>query len=353
MPPAESRASPQDPAGGSGGDAHIRLNMLRLGVRRRAWSPTAAIRFVGADAAPSTAGGLDEEGQAAPGKQPRWLKTKRRGRASSRDYARRGMRKAILAQYAQRHQELERAAEKSGLGWQLKAVALVERTEVIFPDLEPWQEAYQELEEELDCYTGWDVPDEANENAKPGEDFEMPPIRNEAGEPFAFAPRTTDADHANDRRSMERALARPLYLALKREGASGYSLPEAALDDGERLGQASERAVALATRACPRLFHFKRQPLGFFPRALPTDQAHEHGRFGDKLFVYPALVIDMYETFEVSGDEKDLRGVAPRDSSGVVDFAWLTQSELVSELEDRELAEYIGHLTSSPFEKDT
>ena len=139
--------------------------------------------------------------------------TPKRGRSRKRDYARMHARRDIVRKYAELHEEYSQEAAKAGLGWEMCAMALVERPPVITEDVPDWESEFQELQEEMEYYEKYEWP----EGIGPPHPSPSSP-EDDGGAMVDFAPRTTAADESQDVRSMERSLPKSLYLVLQGQG---------------------------------------------------------------------------------------------------------------------------------------
>lgn len=101
------------------------------------------------------------------------------------------------------------------------------------------------------------------------------------------------------------------------------------------LGVAAERAITEATNRIPRLFYFRRQPIGHLFRPYDAEEQSRTKRYGQKVFFYNALVVDCFES--IWADEPVLLN-AP-----LTEFGWFTKAE-VTERCDEELAQYAAQL---------
>lgn len=106
------------------------------------------------------------------------------------------------------------------------------------------------------------------------------------------------------------------------------------------LGAAAERAVNLHASQMPRLFYFRKQPIGHLWRVVPSfvifdstlystlrcqydeQTQSEKKRFGSKTYFFSAVVIDAYES--IFDEEK------PAALSPFTELNWLTKSEVCS-----------------------
>ena len=107
------------------------------------------------------------------------------------------------------------------------------------------------------------------------------------------------------------------------------------------LGVAAERAVAAAVEECPRLFHFRKQPIGHVYRAYSNAQRKATGCYGAKIFFFSAAVINPYETLFAEPPE----ALKPMGGAGA-DFGWWTKGEVCEQAADQHLKDYFGHLLS-------
>ena len=241
------------------------------------------------------------------------------------------MRRNIVKGFEAQNAEHEAAAAAAGLGWEVAAAAVIERTPVVTPELADWEKDWMELEESLEYYKLHDWPKGIGPSP-PDETVEEQSI------PFEFAPRETAADAANDLSSLDRRLPDSLYLTLKT--GSSWGFPEVPLREAEMLGPAAERAVGEALRPLPlRLFHFGKQPIGHLWRPFDAETQKKRQLYGSKVYFFSALVIDPYEAiFADDGREAKVEPLAPHTA-----VAWHTKDELSQALGGG-VGEYVGHL---------
>jgi large subunit ribosomal protein L46 len=131
---------------------------------------------------------------------------------------------------------------------------------------------------------------------------------------FVPAPRTTAADAANDRTSLNRKLDDKLYLITKAAGVDGeWRMPQAAYDESEStLRAAAERCLAEFVSPETEV-HF----VGNFPVMCETTEfaSESDGVVGSKRFYFRAALISMSADVELPADK-------------FTEHAWVTKSEL-------------------------
>lgn len=278
-----------------------------------------------------------------------------RRKPRNRSYSRNFLRQEIIQGFATQNAEHEAKAAELNLGWQLRAATIVERYPVVMPDEPDWARDYRELAEYLEYFDHHDWPEGLGPlhpdktDVSKEKDLEIP---------FELASRTTAADAANDTTSLERALTHSLYLCLEHPGGggggtgtglSGMGLPEVALNEGEMLGMAAERAIEACVADLPALFHFRRQPFGHVVTAFDESSAEatEHGLYGAKTFLYSAAVVNPYPThIFAEGGEKRAAALPPFQRK----VQWLTKAELCTALAPP-VGRYLEHLlyAETPF----
>jgi len=104
------------------------------------------------------------------------------------------------------------------------------------------------------------------------------------------------------------------------------------------LGVASERAVESAVENVPRLFHFRKQPVGHIWQPYDDAERAATGCYGAKTYFFSAVVINPYETIFASPPSQ----VSPK--GGFADFGWLRKEEVCEKVSDKHLSDYLGHL---------
>ncbi|BFZ53411.1 hypothetical protein PYCC9005_000434 [Savitreella phatthalungensis] len=132
-------------------------------------------------------------------------------------------------------------------------------------------------------------------------------------------PRTTEADRANDRTSLDRQLHRTLYMLVDRaadgrevrEEESGWRFPQTHLGVGETLHGGAERAVGMTCGKDLKYWMVARHPVGHHAYEYATPRADHPGA---KVFWLKARAL--------AGKP------VPAKQAGVNAVAWLTREEI-------------------------
>lgn len=126
--------------------------------------------------------------------------------------------------------------------------------------------------------------------------------------------RSTEADKANDTKSLDRALKQTLYLVVKKSGdeINPWQFPQGPVDSNEYLHEAAERTLKQECGVDMDTWFVGRQPIGLYKQAATKGKEDS----GVKTFFMKAR---MY-----AGQVKP--------SKDIVDFAWLTKDELSTTL---------------------
>ncbi|KAJ8600999.1 hypothetical protein CTAYLR_010079 [Chrysophaeum taylorii] len=230
----------------------------------------------------------------------------------------RARRRRVLSDLALRRDTLEATASKSGRTIGLKASVVIERTPVLMPDPEPWEEAMWRLQEELAEHDGWDYPEEIAE-----------PMRFKGPEdlPFELASRTTQADIDDDRRSIERSLVKSLFLVVKTP--DGWRFPEAVVEESDNLHQAASRAISRTCGDNLYTYIMGNAPIGVWFQNPAAGKGDLYRQFFMK-----AIIVDPYNTGTV-------RLV---DTKVTSDFAWIHKGEFPDYIADQDHALFLDHL---------
>jgi len=111
--------------------------------------------------------------------------------------------------------------------------AVIQRCPVITPDKNPFEEAHEEYADNIYREKTRPFPEAALQQ------FNLNLVKED--EFVLFAPRVTEADKLNDRKSLERALQRTLYLIVHQDGI--WKFPTNSVEDQELLPSAGDRLV--------------------------------------------------------------------------------------------------------------
>eukprot|EP00981_Chlorochromonas_danica_P013884 scaffold7012_cov166-Ochromonas_danica.AAC.8 len=219
----------------------------------------------------------------------------------------RGRRPVLLEQEA-RNAQLEEKALKENLPWRIVGSVVLHRYPVITPDLEQWEIDFENLKNKKQEMHG-----ETHEDVL-------------LSLPFEPAPRVTEADKTDNRRSVERKLQESLFLVVKRNRENySWQFPQGKWLEGETLRQTSERVLK---RAIGEVSYY---PIGNFPVGhylyeYPEEMKQQRKAFGAKIF--------FHRIGYTSGDDFKF------ETRLYKDYVWVTRSEL-GEYFDEETAKYM------------
>lgn len=136
---------------------------------------------------------------------------------------------------------------------------------------------------------------------------------------FQVAPRITEADKKNDKKSTKRKLDQGLVLLLEQQiGNKKYFLfPQGAVNAGETLRDTAERVIKEKCGPAMSVQVYGNCPVGFYKYKYPSEQ--RTNAVGAKIFFYRAVL-----------------NTVPELKPDVTTFEWLTKEEM----QDRLPAEY-------------
>lgn len=236
----------------------------------------------------------------------------------------RHLRRQVLGDLSLRRDSLfaEASAAKKGK-WTTSCAMLIERTPIVMPDPEPWQDAMWELQTELSKFDGFDYPPKVREmyGGK-----KVPENLREKAVPFPLAPRTTQADHDDDRHSLERALKKSLFLLVQAHDGSWF-LPEVPVLETDVLRNAGDRCLETKVGTDLYTYVLGNAPVAvwyrkFHPETdkhLLQEDSDDQSFFGVQQYIMKAIIVDPYHT-----------GPVVLDNQTAVDYAWITKDEFPS-----------------------
>jgi large subunit ribosomal protein L46 len=131
------------------------------------------------------------------------------------------------------------------------------------------------------------------------------------------APRVTEADRTNDRKSLDRALSTDLYLIVKKDrgGDHEWQFPQGGYEDADgSLRATAERELSEELGSDLDAYYLSNAPSGMHAYAFPEEHRAKTGYFGAKVFLYRAIV--------KHGEIKLPEG------GELTDYAWVTKDEL-------------------------
>ncbi|KAK9803311.1 hypothetical protein WJX72_011878 [[Myrmecia] bisecta] len=140
-----------------------------------------------------------------------------------------------------------RAMCSSAASTPIYGACILERSPVIVPDEPAWENEYLTWREQLQQRYYKEYPPQflAGKGAQQDE------AEQDTRTQFQPAPRITEADHNNDRKSLWRKLDQRLYLLVKERGAGSWRFPQQQHREGESIRQTIERAIGQRALVIP------------------------------------------------------------------------------------------------------
>ncbi|KAL5856192.1 hypothetical protein ACOSQ3_006026 [Xanthoceras sorbifolium] len=205
------------------------------------------------------------------------------------------------------------------------ASVLFERLPVVIPKIDPVVYAFQEFSFRWRQQYRRKYPDEFldKSNSRGKGDYHMD---------YVPAPRVTEADKTNDKKSLQRALDRRLYLLLKSNssGASGgkpvWHFPEKVYESEETLRKCAESALQYVLGDLSHTYFVGNAPMGHMV-IQPTDKVPDIKSY--KQFFFKSQVIATNK-FKIGKCE---------------DFVWVTKDELLEYFPEQ--AEFLNKMIIS------
>jgi len=235
----------------------------------------------------------------------------------------------IIKRLRQRNLELEKKAEEKGLSWRLVSASILHRYPVVTADAEPWEQDMWDVEEKILLKKReWFMEQVGGTDAQFIPDSYPEPEEILQSMPFQPAPRVTQADLSNDRRSLERHLPRSLFLVVKRNRADkSWQFPQGKLNPEESMRMAAERVLDRAVGSVRRYF-ISQAPIGHYCYEYPEEMQQQRKQFGAKVFFHRAQLI--------AGDIR-------LETRLYTDFAWVAREE-VGEYVDPQMVDFLTEL---------
>ncbi|PSS24232.1 54S ribosomal protein [Actinidia chinensis var. chinensis] len=189
------------------------------------------------------------------------------------------------------------------------ASVLFERLPVVIPKIDPVVYAFQEFSFRWGQQFRRQYPDEflKKSDARGKGDYQID---------YVPAPRVTEADKSNDKRSLQRALDRRLYLLLYStafgapNGKPVWHFPEKVYESEETLRKCAESALQSVLGDLSHTYFVGNAPMGHMV-IQPTENAHDLQRL--KRFFFKSQLI---ATNKFKIEKCD-------------DFVWVTKDELL------------------------
>lgn len=236
-------------------------------------------------------------------------------------------RRPAVAEQRARNADLEVKASASGFEWRTVGATVLHRYPTITKDAESWEKAMWEVQDKI-----LDKKREILMKELNGTDSDIltdsTPTYEEIIEsmPFKPAPRVTEADETNNRRSTRRRLQDSLFLIVKRNRSDkAWQFPQGKfLEEDEHMRGTAERVVDRAIGKTKKFF-ISNAPIGHYCYAYPSALQEKRNNFGAKVFFYRAQL---------------LRGKVKLQTKLYTDYAWVARDEL-PEYFDAETARFL------------
>jgi len=211
--------------------------------------------------------------------------------------------------------EHEEKAKKEGLGWRIVGATVLHRYPTILPDAEPWQVAFEGLEDKIAAKKReWFMEQVGGTESQMIPDDEPSYEEILATMPFQPASRTTEADATNDVHSADRNLAGSLFLIVKRNRSEfAWQFPQGKIQPEEKtMRSVAERVIDRAVGNVNRWF-ISNAPIGHYCYEYPKAIKEKRKEYGTKIFFYRAQLI---------------AGNVKLETRLYKDFAWITRSQV-------------------------
>lgn len=208
---------------------------------------------------------------------------------------------------------MDQKARQKKMDWKINVATILERIPVVLPDLEPWEQEWDDLSTHLDQY-GKLYPEEFYGGPI---DFEANMKTNEellAMLPFTPPPRETAADHSGEIMTIERKLKTNIYYIEKKERWQ-FPIVELKQPD-ETILQAGERAIVESVGKNLKYWSPSNCPWSIDMMQYDEEKQQETKLFGEKTFF---LKIQHYK-HEAENEN----------------FAWLDRQEIVDRVKEEQ-----------------
>jgi large subunit ribosomal protein L46 len=270
------------------------------------------------------------------------------------------IRKAQLVSLINEWNNKNNTAKQSGFArdWVVKAAAIVERSEIIAPEDPEWLVKYKQWREKWEAPIKKQMPDiktllededkktsgvvasgekkdkkkkKEKKGAAEAEDEEAKAKReresraeelrkaNETQSAELYGPRITEADKANDRKSLYRKLDKKLFLIVKRQrDQHTWQFPQGDWVKGEVIRESGQRQFVEKFSSDLDVYFAGNCPQGVYGYEFPRDVQKKLNAYGAKVFF-------LYGYY-VKGSIKIM-------DDNIVDYLWVTKEELAEYLD--------------------
>lgn len=213
------------------------------------------------------------------------------------------------------------STSKRGGDEKIVASVLFERLPVVIPKIDPVVYAFQEFSFRWGQQYRREYPESLLKKSD---------ARGQGDHQFDYTPasRNTEADKANDKRSLERALDRRLYLLVRStsNGAPVWHFPEKVYESEETLRKCAESALESVIGDLSHTYFVGNAPMGHM--VLQPSEKEKVDKVQKKFF-FKSQVIDA-KKFNIGGCE---------------DYMWVTKDELLEYFPEQ--AEYLNKMIIS------
>ncbi|RLN57205.1 hypothetical protein BBJ29_008718 [Phytophthora kernoviae] len=222
---------------------------------------------------------------------------------------------------------------EDGKKWRILSAAVLERLPVVQPDLKDWEMDFEVMQHEKALREDQRL-EEDFWFMEPGTTHIMPeeaPWPNAKDDPeeivgagFHLAPRETEDDATNNRKSLNRALKGRMFLLVKNDQKDAkfqWFFPQGEKQEEEKMRDAALRQVTETVGAEVEVSPVGFAPIGYVKYLHDNDSEFD----GTKVFFYKSQL--------VYGDVELNAGKAS-------DYLWVTRDELAEYL-DSEIADYV------------
>lgn len=250
------------------------------------------------------------------------IKTRREGRVRGkqrREFRKWFIRKKVDEEY------MNRKARQAELGWKHQVAVILTRTEVVLPDMEPWEEEYENLSAHLAQF-GKEYPPEFGGRIKTDDQpiaMTQEELLKLLPEGFTPAPRETVADETGDVRTTDRKLKTSIYLMVQQD-QDQWQFPTVDLNEDETILEAAERTLKDIIGPEVEYWCITNAPCAVDMEALPAESRTDV--YGTKTFF-----------MKIYYDE----GSVNTSSLKAKDFAWLDRDEATERVQ-KDQGDYVA-----------
>jgi len=172
------------------------------------------------------------------------------------------------------HEILDKVARRSGLEWKIQIAAVLERLPAQLPEPPQWEKDYQELDEYLEQFRGWDFPPELNIPEEEG----MKAKEDEEEEDDDEKEEVEEVDDSF--RNLHRRPEKRVFLALQDDNNS-WQFPTTEIQEGQTLVKGAHELITNMFEPDASIVSMGNAPIGVY---LDKYDDPVDGYFGAKTF---------------------------------------------------------------------